>query len=38
MKKRMFVPRAERIVPRETPIEDLMDLLELRIEISGEEG
>jgi len=34
MNKRMFVPKAERIVPRETTIEDLMDLLELRIEFS----
>ena len=38
MKERIFVPKAERIVPRETTIEDLMDLLEMRIEFSGEEG
>ena len=32
MKKRNIVPKAERIEPRETTIEDLMDYLEFVVE------
>ena len=31
-KRRITVPKTKRIVPRETPIEELIDLLEFRIE------
>ena len=38
MKKRIVVPKAERIIPRETTLEDLMDYLEDGIEFGWLQG